>query len=72
MKSLILIGFMGTGKQPWVKNWPSGCNCLLVDLDTVIVQEQQMEIGEILSVLGKKHFGRWSMRCCVVTRLNPI
>ena len=45
MKSLILIGFMGTGKTTLGKELAKRLQLPLVDLDTVIVQEQQMEIG---------------------------
>lgn len=56
MKSLILIGFMGTGKTTLGKELAKRLQLPLVDLDTVIVQEQQMEIGEIFVRFGEETF----------------
>lgn len=56
MKSLILIGFMGTGKSTLGKVLADRLQLPLVDLDTVVVQEQQMEIGEIFAEYGEEKF----------------
>ena len=49
MKSLVLIGFMGTGKTTLGKALAERLARPLVDLDDVIVREQGMEIGELFA-----------------------
>lgn len=56
MKSLILIGFMGTGKSTVGKRLAETLKWPMVDLDAVIVQEQQMEIHEIFERFGEQYF----------------
>lgn len=56
MKSLILIGFMGSGKTTVGRALAEKLQMPLVDLDTVIVQEQQMEIGDIFAQFGEERF----------------
>ena len=56
MKSLILIGFMGTGKTTIGKILAEKLRVPMVDLDDVIVQEQQMEIGDIFAQYSEAHF----------------
>ncbi len=56
MKSIALIGFMGTGKSTLGKGLAQRLNLPLVDLDGVIVQEQQMEIGAIFARDGEERF----------------
>lgn len=56
MKSLILIGFMGTGKTTLGKVLAQRLQLPLLDLDRIIVQEQQMEIGEIFAQYGEEQF----------------
>lgn len=56
MKSLILTGFMGTGKSTLGKVLAERLQLPLVDLDIVVVQEQQMEISEIFATYGEETF----------------
>ncbi len=56
MKSIILIGFMGTGKTTIGKLLAEKLQMPLVDLDSVIVQQQQMEIDEIFARYGETKF----------------
>lgn len=56
MKSIALIGFMGTGKSTLGKALARRFNLPLVDLDAVIVQEQQMEISAIFARDGEERF----------------
>ena len=56
MKSIALIGFMGTGKSTLGKALARRLNLPLVDLDAVIVQEQQMEISAIFARDGEERF----------------
>lgn len=56
MKSLILVGFMGTGKTTLGKELAKRLQLPLIDLDSVIVQEQQMEIDEIFDRFGEEAF----------------
>lgn len=56
MKSIALIGFMGTGKTTLGRELAQRLQRPLVDLDTCIVQEQQMEIGEIFARFGEERF----------------
>lgn len=56
MKSIALIGFMGTGKSTLGKGLAQQLNLPLVDLDGVIVQEQRMEIGAIFTRDGEERF----------------
>jgi len=56
MKSIVLIGFMGTGKSTLGKVLAQRLQLPLVDLDTVIVQEQQMEIADIFARYGEVRF----------------
>lgn len=56
MKSIALIGFMGTGKSTLGKALAQRLALPLVDLDAVIVQEQQMEIKDIFARDGEDKF----------------
>lgn len=56
MKSIALIGFMGTGKSTLGKVLAQRLALPLVDLDAVIVQEQQMEIKDIFTRDGEEKF----------------
>ena len=56
MKSIALIGFMGTGKSTLGKVLAQRLALPLVDLDAVIVQEQQMEIADIFARDGEEGF----------------
>lgn len=56
MKSIALIGFMGTGKSTLGKVLAQRLALPLVDLDAVIVQEQQMEIKDIFARDGEEKF----------------
>ena len=58
MKSLVLIGFMGTGKTTLGKALAERLARPLVDLDDVIVREQGMEIGELFARYGEDYFRR--------------
>lgn len=56
MKSIALIGFMGTGKSTLGKALAQRLALPLVDLDAVIVQEQQMKIADIFARDGEEKF----------------
>lgn len=56
MKSLILVGFMGTGKTTVGSMLAKKLQLPMVDLDAVIVQEQQMTIDEIFARDGEASF----------------
>ncbi|MBR2627728.1 MAG: shikimate kinase [Peptococcaceae bacterium] len=56
MKSLILIGFMGTGKSTLGKVLAERLHLEQVDLDEVVVQEQNMPISDIFSRYGEERF----------------
>ena len=56
MKSLILIGFMGTGKSTLGKVLAERLHLEQVDLDEVVVQEQNMPISDIFSRYGEDRF----------------
>ncbi len=56
MKSLILIGFMGTGKSTLGKALADTLQLNQVDLDDVVVQEQHMEISHIFAQYGEERF----------------
>lgn len=56
MKSLILIGFMGTGKSTLGRMLAETLHLEQVDLDDVIVKEQQMEISDIFEKHGEAGF----------------
>lgn len=56
MKSIVLIGFMGTGKSTVGKVLAEQLQIPFVDLDTVIVQQQHMEIDEIFAQFGEASF----------------
>lgn len=56
MKSIALIGFMGTGKTTLGRALAEELQRPLVDLDEVIASEQGMEIGEIFSRFGEVCF----------------
>lgn len=56
MKSLILIGFMGTGKSTLGKVLAERLHLEQVDLDEVVVQEQNMPISDIFSQYGEERF----------------
>lgn len=56
MKSLVLIGFMGTGKSTLGKVLARRLQLPLLDLDSLIVQEQQMEISDIFARYGEERF----------------
>ena len=58
MKSLVLIGFMGTGKTTLGKALAERLARPLEDLDDVIVREQGMEIGELFARYGEDYFRR--------------
>lgn len=55
-KSLILIGFMGTGKSTLGKALAEKLQLKQVDLDDVIVQEQRMPISDIFEKYGEEKF----------------
>lgn len=56
MKSLILIGFMGTGKSTLGRVLAERLHLEQVDLDEVVVQEQNMPISDIFSRYGEDRF----------------
>ncbi len=56
MKSLILIGFMGTGKSTLGKVLADKLQLRQVDLDDVVVQEQQMAISDVFAQYGEDYF----------------
>ena len=56
MKSLILIGFMGTGKSTLGRVLAERLHLEQVDLDEVVVQEQNMPINDIFSRYGEERF----------------
>lgn len=56
MKSLILIGFMGTGKSTLGKVLAERLHLEQVDLDEVVVQEQNMPISDIFARYGEERF----------------
>ncbi len=56
MKSLILIGFMGTGKSTLGKALAEKLQLRQADLDDVVVQEQNMAISDIFAQYGEEHF----------------
>ena len=56
MKSLILIGFMGTGKSTLGRVLAERLHLEQVDLDEVVVQEQNMPISDIFSQYGEERF----------------
>ena len=56
MKSLILIGFMGTGKSTLGRVLAERLHLEQVDLDEVVVQEQNMPISDIFSRYGEERF----------------
>lgn len=56
MRSIALIGFMGTGKSTLGKALAQRLDLPLLDLDAVIVQEQQMEIKDIFARDGEERF----------------
>ncbi len=55
-KSLILIGFMGTGKSTLGNALAEKLQREQVDLDAVIVKEQNMPIGDIFAKYGEEKF----------------
>lgn len=56
MKTIALIGFMGTGKSTLGKALAQRLQLPLVDLDAVIVQEQQRAISDIFACEGEERF----------------
>ena len=56
MKSLILIGFMGTGKSTLGRVLAERLHLEQVDLDEVVVQEQNMPISDIFARYGEERF----------------
>jgi hypothetical protein len=55
-RSLILIGFMGTGKSTLGNVLAEKLNRQQVDLDDVIVKEQNMAISDIFAKYGEAKF----------------
>ena len=55
-KSLILIGFMGTGKSTLGNVLAEKLNRQQMDLDDVIVKEQNMVISDIFAKYGEAKF----------------
>ncbi|MBQ3509730.1 MAG: shikimate kinase [Peptococcaceae bacterium] len=56
MRSLILIGFMGTGKSTLGRVLAERLHLEQVDLDEVVVQEQNMPISDIFARYGEERF----------------
>lgn len=74
MKSIILTGFMGTGKTTIGKALAERLQLPLIDLDAVIVQEQQMEIDDIFAQHGEAAFRQMEheVLCRYVQEENTI
>lgn len=56
MKSIILIGFMGSGKTTIGKRLARKLRWPLIDMDTIIVKEQGRSIDDIFAAEGEEAF----------------
>lgn len=56
MKSIILTGFMGTGKTAIGKELASILDMRLIDVDTEIEKSEKMSINEIFQKFGESRF----------------
>lgn len=74
MKSIVLIGFMGTGKTTVGKALAERLQRPFVDLDAVLVQQQQMEIDKIFAQFGEETFRQLEHEalCHAVKQENTI
>ncbi len=63
MKNILLIGFMGTGKSTVSKQLMSITGMNEVDMDSYIVNREQMSIAEIFSKYGEEHFRKIETEC---------
>ncbi len=55
-RSIVLIGFMGTGKSSVGRLLAQQLDWPLFDIDTMIERKLKMSIAEIFSTLGEEHF----------------
>lgn len=76
MKSVILTGFMGTGKSSVGKFLAGKLGCGYYDLDSMIVADVGMSINDIFACHGEQHFrllekkaidNLSSAGCCVIS-----
>ena len=56
MKTVYLIGFMGSGKSTIAAMIRKETGCKLVEMDARIVEEQGMSINDIFAKYGESHF----------------
>lgn len=56
MKTIILVGFMGTGKTTVGKRVAERCGCPFLDLDDVIEENAGMAISQIFEDYGEPKF----------------
>lgn len=63
MKNILLIGFMGTGKSTVSKQLMSITGMNEVDMDSYIVNREQMSIADIFSKYGEEHFRKIETEC---------
>ena len=56
MKSIYLIGFMGTGKSTVAKELAGKLGAKCVEMDEQIERERQMKIAEIFEKYGEEYF----------------
>jgi shikimate kinase len=68
-RSIVLIGFMGTGKSSAGRLLSQRLDWPLFDSDALIEKKLKMSIGEIFSTLGEEHFREEESD--VVQRLLP-
>ncbi len=53
---IFIIGFMGTGKSHWGKQWAEVNNMQFFDLDTLIETEEQASVVDIFEKAGEDYF----------------
>ncbi|MBR1461221.1 shikimate kinase [bacterium] len=56
MKSIVLIGMMGTGKSTIGKYLAEKLNLKFIDIDSTIEKFQQMSIAQIFETKGEEYF----------------
>lgn len=56
VRRIFLLGFMGTGKSHWGKEWAERFDMSFIDLDELIEKEEQKTVLDIFEKEGEEYF----------------